>query len=202
MRILPRSPYAWAAILAAVVVLLAWTGRGRYRVVGPGQPAPTFTASTLDGDTISLEDYRGQVLLLNIWATWCTPCREEMPSMERLYSQFQARGADFRILAVSIDAATGQQDDSGNVGGDIRAFVEELGLTFTILHDPSGRIQRIYQTTGVPESFLIARDGTIVRRLAGAVEWDTPEWESAITRLLGAGPGSADTTERTDAAGT
>lgn len=185
MRILPRSPYAWAALGAVAVVLVAWTGRSRYTVVGPGQPAPMFTARTLDGDTVTLEDYAGQVILLNIWATWCTPCREEMPSMERLYSRFQAHGSDFRILAVSIDAATGQEDDFGNRGGDIRAFAEDLSLTFTILHDPSGQIQRIYQTTGVPESFLIARDGTIYRRLAGAVDWDTPEWDAAISRLLG-----------------
>lgn len=201
MRILPRSPYALAVIGAVVVVALAWTGRHRYSLVGPGQPAPTFTARTLDGDTVTLEDYAGQVVLLNIWATWCTPCREEMPSMERLYSRFRDRGSDFRILAVSIDAATGEDDAFGNTGGDIRAFAEELGLTFTILHDPSGRIQRVYQTTGVPESFLIARDGTVFRRLAGAVDWDTSEWEAAISRLLDAPQDRSDDQEDSKAPG-
>lgn len=104
--------------------------------------------------------------------------------MERLYRTFKDRGASFEIVAVSIDAAPGAKDTAGNVGGDLRAFVEEFGLTFTILHDPSGRIQRTYRTTGVPESFIITADGTIFRRLVGAVEWDAPEWEATIQRLL------------------
>jgi len=184
MRILPRSPYALAVIGAAVVVVLAWTGRGQYQMVGPGVSAPSFTATTLEGDTVTLGDYADRVILLNIWATWCQPCREEMPSMERLYRRFQEQGTPFEILAVSIDASSGDKDDGGNVGGDLGAFAEEFGLTFTILHDPTGRIQRIYQTTGVPESFVIAKDGLIYRRIVGAVDWDAPEWDAAFTRLL------------------
>lgn len=184
MKILPRSPYAWAALGAGAVVVLAWAGQGRMDAVLPGSPAPSFAATTLDGERATLEDYRGHVVLLNIWATWCPPCREEMPSMERLYRTFKDRGASFEIVAVSIDAAPGAKDTAGNVGGDLRAFVEEFGLTFTILHDPSGRIQRTYRTTGVPESFIITADGTIFRRLVGAVEWDAPEWEATIQRLL------------------
>lgn len=184
MRILPRSPYALAALGAAAVVLLAWAGQGRYGAVLPGSPAPDFTATTLDGEKATLETYRGRVVLLNIWATWCPPCREEMPSMERLYRTFNERGAPFEIVAVSIDAAPGTKDAAGNVGGNLRTFVDEFGLTFTILHDPSGRIQRTYRSTGVPESFLITADGMIFRRLVGAVEWDTPEWEATIQRLL------------------
>lgn len=185
MRILPRSPYALAVIGAALVVVLAWTGRGRYQMVGPGVSAPSFTATTLGGDTVTLEGYADHVILLNVWATWCPPCREEMPSMERLYRRLKARGAPFEILAVSIDAPLGTRDAVGNVGGDLRAFAEEYGLTFTILHDPTGRIQRIYQTTGVPESFVIDRNGVIYRRVVGSVDWDAPEWDVAITRLVG-----------------
>jgi peroxiredoxin len=153
-------------------------------MVGPGAPAPPFTATTLDGDAVTLDDYADRVILLNVWATWCPPCREEMPSMERLYLRFQERGSPFEILAVSIDASPGEKDSAGNVGGDLRAFAEEYGLTFTILHDPTGHIQQIYQTTGIPESFLIGRDGVIRRRVAGAVDWDTPEWDAVIARLV------------------
>jgi peroxiredoxin len=153
-------------------------------MVGPGAPAPSFTATTLDGDAVTLGDYNDRVILLNVWATWCPPCREEMPSMERLYRRFQERGTPFEVLAVSIDASPGEKDSVGNVGGDLKAFAEEFGLTFTILHDPAGRIQQIYQTTGVPESFLIGRDGVIHRRVAGAVDWDTPEWDATIARLV------------------
>ena len=79
MRLLPRSPYALAVIGAAVVVALAWTGRGRYRMVGPGAPAPSFTATTLDGDAVTLGDYSNRVILLNVWATWCPPCSTSSP---------------------------------------------------------------------------------------------------------------------------
>lgn len=167
--------------------MLAWAGQGRMDAVLPGSPAPSFVATTLDGEKANLEDYRGRVVLLNIWATWCPPCREEMPSMERLYRTFKDRGASFEIVAVSIDAAPGAKDAAGNIGGDLRSFVDEFGLTFTILHDPSGRIQRTYRTTGVPESFIITADGTIFRRLVGAVEWDAPEWKATIQRLLPTG---------------
>jgi len=187
MRVLPRSPYVLAILGAAALVAVAWGSRGRYQMVGPGTEAPEFTATTLAGDTAHLGDYRGRIVLLNIWATWCSPCREEMPSMERLYQRLRERGVPFEVVAVSIDARAGEKDASGKVGGDLAAFVEEFGLTFTVLHDPTGRIQRTYQTTGVPESFLIAREGTIYRRLVGAVEWDTAEWERTIERLAETG---------------
>jgi len=96
-----------------------------------------------------------------------------MPSMERLWRKFQ--GTDFRVVAVSID-----QDDSTMVN----AFVKELGLTFDILHDHPGTIQRIYQTTGVPESFVIDRDGIIVKKVIGASEWDAEVNQILIRRLL------------------
>jgi len=190
MRLIPRSPYATAIILAGAVVVAAWVNQGNYQPVGPGTAAPPFQASTLGGELASLDDYAGRVVLLNIWATWCPPCREEMPSMEGLYRYFEDRGEDFEILAVSVDRGVGQADEVGNEGGDLVAFVEEFGLTFTILHDPAGDIQRIYQTTGVPESFIISRDGTIIRRLAGGTNWDTPDYRALFQRLLdeGAGP--------------
>ena len=134
---------------------------------------------------MSLEDFDGKVILLNIWATWCEPCLEEMPSMQRLYDELD--DDDFEILAVSIDAPLGQSDDFGRAGGDLDVFAKELGLTFRILHDPSGEIQRTYQTTGVPETFLIGKDGVIYKKVAGGTRWDAPVNQDLVRRLLASG---------------
>jgi peroxiredoxin len=102
--------------------------------------------------------------------------------MQRLYEQLE--GEDFEILAVSIDAPAGSFDLFGREGGDLVTFAEELELTFPILHNPSGDIQQIYQTTGVPESFVIGKDGVIYKKVAGDTEWDAPENVELIRRLL------------------
>jgi len=145
-------------------------------LVGAGSRAPAFSAVNVrTGRPASLADYRGKVVLLNIWATWCQPCRVEMPSMERLHQKFG--GKDFDVVAVSID-----EGDSSAV----TKFAQELGVTFDILHDRAGAIQRIYQTTGVPESFVIDRDGIIVKKVIGAAEWDGPVNETLIRKLTDA----------------
>ena len=177
-----RSPYLWALVGAASIVVVAWLGRESYQPVLTGTPAPNFTARTLDGGEMSLEDYSDKVVLVNIWATWCAPCREEMPSMQRLYEEFE--GTDFEILAVSVDARPGERDPSGRPGGDLQAFADEFGLTFPIVHDPAGNIQRIYQTTGVPETFLIGRDGIIYKKVAGGTHWDAEVNKGLVQRLL------------------
>lgn len=122
----------------------------------------------------TLEDYAGDVVLLNIWATWCGPCREEMPAIERLHRAFGPRG--LKVLAVSID---GNGDEQA-----IRSFVREYGLTFGILHDPEGEIQRIYRTTGVPETFVIARDGIIRKKVIGAADWSSEGNRALVAQLL------------------
>lgn len=178
-----RSPYLWALVGAGAVVLIAWLGRESYRPVLTGTQAPNFSAFTLDGGDMSLADYRDKVVLVNIWATWCAPCREEMPSMQRLYDEFA--DTDFEILAVSVDALVGESDASGNPGGNLQAFADEYDLTFPIVHDPAGNIQRIYQTTGVPETFLIGRDGIIYKKVAGGTHWDADVNVELVRRLLG-----------------
>lgn len=177
-----KSPYFWAVAAVALVVTVAWVGRANYRPVITGASAPDFVASTLEGEPVHLSDYKGRVVLLNIWATWCAPCRLEMPSMQRLSEALQ--GTDFEILAVSVDARVGERDAGGRPGGDLRAFAEEMGLTFPIVHDPSGKIQQIYQTTGVPETFLVGRDGLIYKKVAGGTEWDAPVNQELVRRLL------------------
>jgi thiol-disulfide isomerase/thioredoxin len=182
-----RSPYFWAIIAGVTLVLVAWMGRESYQPVITGAAAPSFMATTLDGKSVTLADYADKVVLVNIWATWCLPCRTEMPSMQRLYDSVKAsgNGEDFEILAVSIDAAIGTTDAAGRPGGDLGAFAHEYGLTFPILHDPTGDIQRTYQTTGVPESFVIGKDGLIWKKIAGPTEWDLPVNQALVRRLLG-----------------
>lgn len=172
------------AILALLVGLVGagWMVRDRFLPVEVGTAAPDFSAQTLQGKPVALHDLRGQVVLLNIWATWCPPCREEMPSMERLYRAVGPEG--LRIVAVSIDAGEGKTDPGGHPGGDIGAFASERGLTFDIWHDPEGKIENTYRTTGVPESFLIDRDGTIIKKVIGATEWDSPATIDLVRRQL------------------
>jgi peroxiredoxin len=182
MRSPLKSPYLWALVGVVLLVVVAWVGRESYRPVGAGADAPTFTAYDMSGQEVSLRDYRGKVLLVNIWATWCPPCREEMPSMQRLYEELD--DPDFEILAVSVDAPQGEEDAFGREGGNLEAFAEAFDLTFSILHDPEGGIQRTYQTTGVPESFIVGRDGVIYKKVAGPTDWDAPVNQELIRRLL------------------
>ncbi len=171
-----RQQWAVAAGVVAVALVIGFVAMNRSQIhpLGVGDRAPDFRAVRLPGGRpASLADYHGQVILLNVWATWCQPCRVEMPSMERLWQKFQ--GSGFRVVAVSID-----QEDSTVVN----AFVKQLGLTFDVLHDQSGKIQERYQTTGVPESFVIDREGLIVKKVIGASAWDGEVNQILIRRLL------------------
>ena len=177
-----RLPYLFAAVALVLVVVLAWVNRDRLNPVVPGSEAPAFQATDLAGNLVDFSEYRGMVVLVNIWATNCPPCRQEMPSMQRLHEAMEGR--DFEILAVSVDADVGRRGAFGFLGGDVQAFVDEYGLTFPVLLDPQGSIHEIYQTTGVPESFLIGRDGIIYRKVTGGTEWDDDGYLELIERLL------------------
>jgi thiol-disulfide isomerase/thioredoxin len=170
----------WMAVLAVVAGLVL--GAAALVKFGPqiegvnvGKRAPDFTAVNLaTGDSVRLRtEYADQVTLVNIWATWCIPCRTEMPAMERLYQLYWPKG--FRIAAFSID--------EGGVE-DVRAYAREFNLTYDILHDVTGEIQRSNQTTRVPESFLLDRNGVIVKRVY-VHEWDTPANQRVIAELMG-----------------
>ena len=180
-----RGPYIVAILVALGVVGLAWLNRNRIQPVVAGSDAPDFQVADVRGEGVSLDDYEGRVVLLNIWATWCAPCRAEMPSMERLYQQFSPE--DFEIAAVSVDAPTGQFDFGGMPGGDPVAFADSLELTFPILIDQEGGIRRTYATTGVPESFLIGRDGIIYKHYAGETRWDSDSNVELVRRLVEGG---------------
>ena len=177
-----RLPYVLAVLAAITIVSAAWLSRNRIRPVIAGERAPEFVVQDAAGNDVTLADYQDKVILLNIWATWCAPCRAEMPSMERLYQQFP--GEDFEVVAISVDAPEGQFDAFGYQGGDPDRFAKEIGTTFTILRNPGGEIRRTYQTTGVPESFLIGRDGVIYKKVAGETRWDTDANADLVRRLL------------------
>ncbi len=140
-------------------------------------PAPAFNLSTLEGDKKQLSDYRGKVVLLNFWATWCLPCRDEMPGMQTLYKKYKDRG--LMIAAVSAD-----QNNFDNV----KSFVNQLSLDFPVLMDPKGDVRNRYEVIGLPMSYLIGRDGKISGRVLGEKEWDSAEAFALIEHLLNEAP--------------
>jgi cytochrome c biogenesis protein CcmG, thiol:disulfide interchange protein DsbE len=164
MRLLPA--------LALVTVLA-----GCVAPVEVGSVAPDFTATNLaSNEAVSFtEAYAGQVTLVNIWATWCEPCKEEIPALQELYETMGPRG--LKIAAVSIDQAGPEV---------VREFMAGFGVTFDVLHDPAGAIQQTYRTTGVPESFLVARDGRIMRIVYGDHPWASDAKRRIIEQLLDA----------------
>jgi len=129
-------------------------------LLGKSVPAPDFTFPGLDGKKVSLADYKGKVVLLNIWATWCAPCVAEMPSMEKLYQEL--KDEDFVLLAVSVDE-TGTEA--------VAPFMKKHKLGFPVLLDTVGDIKSLYQVTGIPESFIIGKDGIIIEKIIGPRDW-------------------------------
>jgi len=173
----------WVIVGAIVTVLLgglgmcAYTMREQLFPVEVGSRAPDFRARAVDGSNVvrSMDDYRGKVVVLNIWATWCEPCKVEMPSFEHLHRQM--RDSNFAIVAVSTD---------GEVGADsVRAYARALGLTFDVLLDSTHTIDRDYQVTGYPETFVIARDGSIRKKWIGPADWTSASNTALIRELLG-----------------
>ena len=171
----------WIPVVAIVLGLgiAAWwlVQRGRQiRPVEVGSEAPEFRALDLTtGDTISFKrKYRGKVVLVNLWATWCLPCRKEMPAMEKLYQELGPKG--FQIAAVSVDQGDLQV---------VRDFAKEYQLTFDILHDGDGSVQQAFQTVMFPESFLVGKDGQVVKKAIGEHPWSSEANRRIVTELLG-----------------
>lgn len=172
----------WLLVGGLTLALLGAIGGGAYVMrhelfpIGPGSAAPPFAARTVDGTNRvrTLEDYRGKVLVLNIWATWCLPCIREMPTFERLHRAFP--DSDLRVVAVSVDDLVGADS--------VRRYAEGLGVTFEVLLDSTHAIERSYQVTGYPETFVIARDGTIRKKWIGEADWASPSNVALVRELL------------------
>ena len=135
--------------------------------------AADFAAQDLQGKPMRFAAYRGKVVLLNFWATWCPPCRKEMPSMERLHRAYRERG--LVVLAVSQDEAPLEE---------VRRFAVSLGLTFPVWHDRDREAARHYSVPGVPTSYLVAHDGQLAYRVLGEYDWDGREARGAVELLL------------------
>ncbi len=129
-----------------------------------GLHAPDFTFPDIHEKMTSLSDYRGKVVLVNIWATWCPPCVDEMPSMEKLYQKL--KGEKFEILAVSVDSSGLRV---------VTPFVKTHQLTFPVLIDSAGTIGTAYGTTGIPESFIVNKEGILIKKIVGPLDWIQPE---------------------------
>jgi peroxiredoxin len=172
----------WAVVGAVVAVLAIALGTASHFMkdqlfpVTVGSDAPNFKVKELNSDGYkTLADYKGQVVLLNIWATYCIPCQAELPSLEKLHQTYGPKG--LKLLAVSVDQAV--SDDS------IKKFAQHFGLTFEILHDGTGSIEQAYQTTGYPETFVIGREGSIRKKFIGADDWNSEGNRALIAQLLG-----------------
>jgi len=175
---LPKSAIAIIIIvLVAVVVFIVMSQKKSYVPIVAGVESVDFTLPDLDGNPHKLSDYKGKVVFLNFWATWCKPCEEEMPSMQALYKALDK--SKFEIVAVSVD-----KDGPETV----RNYAKRFGITFTVLHDRRGKIKETYKTTGVPETFIIDQNGIVAEKVWGPRDWTLTSSIGTILDLLQDGP--------------
>jgi peroxiredoxin len=180
----PKSRFGivFAALLILVLVFgVVWMQSAKYEPLTVGRVAPDFELPGLDEKSVRLSDFRGKVVFLNFWATWCKPCREEMPSMEVLYKNFERDG--LVVLAVSIDRVTTKKD--------IPPFVKSLSLTFPVLVDSWGQTDKRYKLMGVPETYIIDQQGVLREKVIGPRDWTVLDNLNTITGLLKTGARSA-----------
>ena len=150
--------------IRTALIALALTGAacgtgGDAAKVGVGHAAPAYAATTMDGTPISLVEKKGEVVLLNVWATWCKPCRQEIPALDSLHREFAARG--LHVAGVSIDVI----DDTTRIAG----FARELGASYALWLDPDDRVSNTFRAIGVPSTYLIDREGVLRWQHMGAV---------------------------------
>ena len=153
---------------------MVWLQSSKYEPLVVGMTAPNFSLPDLQGKTQRLTDYRGKVVFLNFWATWCKPCKEEMPSMQVLWDNL--KNQDFMMLAVSMDRVTTTKD--------IPSFVETLKLSFPILTDSWGQTDKRYKLMGVPETYIIDQNGVLREKVIGPRDWTRRESIETIVRML------------------
>ncbi len=169
-------------IVAVAILLLAfgvvWLQSSKYEPLTVGKVAPDFALPDLQDRTIRLSDFRGKVVFLNFWATWCQPCKEEMPSMEVLYKTFERDG--LVVLAVSIDRVTTKQN--------IPPFVNSMNLTFPVLVDSWGQTDKRYKLMGVPETYIIDQEGVLREKVIGPRDWTRLDNLQEVARLLKVDP--------------
>ncbi|MEX2204714.1 MAG: TlpA disulfide reductase family protein [Myxococcota bacterium] len=166
------------AVFAAAAAAFVLSREPSGPALRSGTLAPDFSLPVAGGTEVGLASLRGQVVFVNFWATWCAPCREEAPSLERLYRTLHGEG--FEILGISIDASA--------AAAAVEAFTREFELSFPIPRDTHKRVYGAYRVSGVPETFLVDRSGRVLERFVGPQDWDDPRYARAIRRALAAGP--------------
>ncbi|HYM37129.1 MAG TPA: TlpA disulfide reductase family protein [Nitrospiraceae bacterium] len=173
-----RSNKLVVSLIAVGVLVLVfgivWMQSSKYEPPKIGKIAPEFALVDLDDKPVRLSDYRGKVVFLNFWATWCKPCREEMPSMEVLHRNFAKDG--LVVLAVSIDRVTTTKD--------IPPFIKSMNLSFPVLIDSWGKTDMPYKRMGVPETFIIDQEGVIREIVIGPRDWTRLDSLGVLTGLL------------------
>lgn len=139
-----------------------------------GTPAPAYGAVTMQGDSVDLASMKGNVVLLNVWATWCIPCRREVPELQALHQDFESKG--LRIWGVSVDA--------GEADADVNAFIKDFSMTYMVLRDPAERVLSTFRIQGVPASYLIDREGIVRWRTLGPFKADDQQLQKALQETL------------------
>lgn len=146
--------------------------------VAIGKPIPPYAAKTLDGRASSIAEQQGKVVLLNVWATWCAPCREEIPYLQSLYDRHSRDGLE--VVGVSVDARGSEET--------IRGFQKDFGMRYPIWLDPDERVQTLYMALGVPASYLIDRAGVLRWKHLGTVRATDTSFTRALDEALGSSP--------------
>ena len=179
------SKIAFFIFLAPFVITVLWglvsyfnkvdfTTKQKIISLKSGVKVPDFSFPNLDGNIIKLSDYEGKVVLLNIWASWCIPCLDEMPSLENLYQNMKKTKKKFEIIAVSIDA----------LGADVVSkFVRKYKISFPVALDPRHKIKKLYSAKGVPETCIIDAKGVLIRKIIGPMKWDDDKMIEFFKRL-------------------
>ncbi len=170
-----QTSYRVSVALALTIVAVSCTSAEGSRSVAVGKAVPEYRAVSVDGDSVSLASQRGKVVLFNVWATWCHPCRDEIPELLVLYDKYKTRGLE--VVGVSIDA-NGSEDA-------IRSFMKDFRMTYPVWRDPDERVSTEVLVVGVPATFLIDRNGTLRWRKTGPIQPGDSSLTAAIEQALG-----------------
>lgn len=170
-----RGLYRVSVSLAFTIAVTSCASGDGSRSVEVGKAVPEYRAVSVDGDSVSLAAQRGKVVLFNVWATWCHPCRDEIPELLVLYNKYKPRGLE--LVGVSIDA--NGSDDA------IRSFMKDFRMTYPVWRDPDERVSAEFLVVGVPATFLIDRKGTLRWRKTGPIQPGDSSLVAAIEQALG-----------------
>jgi peroxiredoxin len=177
-----RAGWKEAVLLAIFIVLIALVAvfflvqekSQEVNIIGAAAKAPEFSLPFLDGKLVSLSEYRGKVVMVHFWATWCPPCVEEMPTLESLYRTL--KGQDFELLAISVD--------EGGAGA-VTAFMHKKRLNMPVLLDTSGTVAALYGTFKFPETYIVDREGVVRYKEIGSRDWSAPEGMAIVKNIIG-----------------